>query len=88
MTLVSSAIADTGVPVDLMQKRHKVQIITEFDARGLFLLRDAVDLTASMLSVSRESVYGYLKEARGGAEAESAATRRARRGPRRLDEGA
>jgi len=64
VSLVSTAIADCGVPVDLMKKRHKMQVITELDARGLFLLRDAVELTAGMLQVSRESVYGYLKELR------------------------
>lgn len=64
LTLVAQAIDSTGVPVELMQKRHKLQVVQELEARGLFLLRDAVDLTARMLGISRESVYNYLKESR------------------------
>jgi predicted transcriptional regulator YheO len=81
VSLVAAAIADTGVPVDLMQKRHKMQVITELDARGLFLLRDAVELTASMLQVSRESVYGYLKETRGAGSGRPRAVRPDPSGP-------
>ncbi len=62
VSLAHKAIDNVGVPVALMQKPHKLQVVRELEASGLFLLRDAVDLTANMLSISRYSVYKYLKE--------------------------
>jgi predicted transcriptional regulator YheO len=62
VSLVRRAIENVRVPVELMQKPHKLQVVRELEACGLFLLRDAVDLTADMLSISRYSVYSYLRE--------------------------
>jgi predicted transcriptional regulator YheO len=85
LSLVNQAIDGAGVPVDLMQKRHKLQVIQELEAAGLFLLRDAVDLTASMLHISRESVYNYLKESRNESQQGAEKSRRRRVNRQRLN---
>lgn len=60
--LIHRAISDIGVPVELMQKRHKVEVVRSLKARGMFLLRDAIDMIASSLEVTRFTIYNYLNE--------------------------
>ena len=81
-SLVARAIENVGVPVELMQKPHKMRVVRELEESGFFILRDAVDLTARMLSISRYSVYGYLRELKG--DARSVASGTEHRGRRRL----
>lgn len=85
LSLVDQTIQNVGVEVDLMQKRHKVQVIRNLEAGGLFLLRDGVDLTARMLGISRESVYNYLKEARQESAQGTETADRRRENRRRLN---
>lgn len=49
-------------PVHLMKKTHKIEVVRELDSRGFFTIREAVDLVAQRLKVSRFTVYNYLKE--------------------------
>lgn len=60
--LIHRAVTNAGVPVELMQKRHKVEVVRDLKARGMFLLRDAVDMIASTLNVTRFTIYNYLNE--------------------------
>lgn len=60
--LVRQAIADVGVPVALMKKEHKLAVVSQLRARGMFLLRDAVEMVATSLHVSRFTIYNYLNE--------------------------
>lgn len=60
--LVEAALASSGVPVELMQKRHKLAVVRDLKARGMFLLRDAVEMVASALHVTRFTIYNYLNE--------------------------
>jgi Uncharacterized protein conserved in bacteria len=60
--LIHRAVTGAGVPVDLMQKRHKVAVVRDLKSRGMFLLRDAVDMIASSLNVTRFTIYNYLNE--------------------------
>jgi len=83
VSLVQRAIENVGVPVELMQKPHKLQVVRELEGCGLFLLRDAVELTAEMLSISRYSVYSYLRELQSDATADSGASSQKTRGKRR-----
>lgn len=83
VSLVRRAIDNVGVPVELMQKPHKLQVVREVEGSGLFLLRDAVDLTADMLSISRYSVYSYLRELQTDASAEDGSSTRLGRSKRR-----
>ena len=84
VSLVRRAIDNVGVPVELMQKPHKLQVVREVEGSGLFLLRDAVDLTADMLSISRYSVYSYLRELQTDASEDGSSPRQGRSKRRRL----
>jgi predicted transcriptional regulator YheO len=67
-TTVRDAIESVGVPVDLMQKRHKADVVRQLDEAGLFLIRDAVDYVAQALGVSRYTIYNYLRDLRPSGE--------------------
>ncbi|MGI8880727.1 MAG: helix-turn-helix domain-containing protein [Jatrophihabitans sp.] len=60
-----------------MKKRHKMRVVAGLEARGMFMLRDAVDTIAAALKVTRYTIYNYLNEiaADRGAAPVRAATR-------------
>lgn len=60
--MISEAIAAIDVPVELMKKRHKLEIVAELERRGLFMLRDAVEMASAALHVTRYTIYNYLNE--------------------------
>ncbi|MFD1717268.1 helix-turn-helix transcriptional regulator [Georgenia deserti] len=60
--LIHQAIRDQDVPVDLMRKEHKLAVVRDLKARGLFMLRDAVEMIAGSLQVTRFTIYNYLNE--------------------------
>ena len=60
--VLTSAITAMGVPVPLMQKQHKVAVIQALKKRGLFQLKDGIEMAATALGVTRFSVYNYLHE--------------------------
>ncbi|WP_353807609.1 helix-turn-helix transcriptional regulator [Agromyces sp. SYSU T00194] len=62
--LIRRAIERIDVPPSLMQKQHKVAVVRDLDAQGFFLIRDAVDLAAQSLGVTRFTIYNYLNEIR------------------------
>lgn len=64
--LVERAIADQGVPVQLMRKKHKLAVVGDLKTNGLFEIRDGVPLAAEALQVSRFTIYNYLNELNGG----------------------
>jgi len=70
--LVREAIASADVPVSLMKKKHKLGVVAELRARGMFLLRDAVEMVSTSLDVSRFTIYNYLNELEDEAPAEVA----------------
>lgn len=75
--ILSEAIAAVGVPVQLMKKNHKTEVVRELDRRGFFALREATELAAQRLGVSRYSIYNYRKHSDGlgggdGVEADGA----------------
>ncbi|GAA5163004.1 MULTISPECIES: aminotransferase class V-fold PLP-dependent enzyme [Amycolatopsis] len=63
--LVDRAVGSTGIPVELMKKRHKAAVVRELDEAGFFLIKDAVDFLAAELKVTRYTIYNYLNEIRG-----------------------
>jgi predicted transcriptional regulator YheO len=60
--LINQAITAIGIPVSKMKKEHKLQVVGALRARGLFLLREAVEMIAESLEVSRFTIYNYLNE--------------------------
>ena len=84
--LINQAIKTTDVPLPLMKKEHKLQVVRDLKARGMFLLRDAVEMIAESLDVSRFTIYNYLneiaeEEAAGLTSTPPAARSRKRKGP-------
>lgn len=63
--ILRDAIAEVGLPLHLMKKVHKVEVVRELDRRGFFTIREAADLVAQRLKVSRFTVYNYLNEVQG-----------------------
>ncbi|GAA0206929.1 hypothetical protein GCM10010492_00400 [Saccharothrix mutabilis subsp. mutabilis] len=62
--LIERAVSSVGIPVELMKKSHKSQVVQMLDDAGLFLIRDSVDHLAGVLGVTRYTIYNYLKEHR------------------------
>lgn len=60
--IVRQAVAEQGVPVELMRKEHKLAVVRSAGRRGIFLLRDAVEMVAKTLQVTRFTIYNYLNE--------------------------
>ncbi|WP_042543920.1 helix-turn-helix transcriptional regulator [Leucobacter komagatae] len=60
--LIGAAIRNVGIPTTLMHKNHKVEVVRDLKARGLFLLKDAVQLIADELNVTRFTIYNYLNQ--------------------------
>lgn len=70
--LIHQTVAGIGIPVGQMKKEHKLQVVAELKARGLFLLREAVEMIAESLEVSRFTIYNYLNELAGAEESAAA----------------
>lgn len=60
--IVAEVIQSAGVPVDLMKKAHKLEVVAELDRRGVFQVKEAVAEVASALDVTRFTIYNYLNE--------------------------
>ncbi|MGO4235858.1 helix-turn-helix transcriptional regulator [Pseudarthrobacter sp. YAF2] len=60
--LIRNAITAEGVPVKRMKKEHKIQVVRVLKGQGMFLLREAVEMIAESLEVSRFTIYNYLNE--------------------------
>lgn len=73
-TMISSAVAEVAVPVDLMQKRHKIRVVESLESRGFFSFREAAELLAKALMVSRYTIYNYLHEIRAHAPEQDSET--------------
>lgn len=64
--MIDEAIHHAGKLVEHMDKDGKVGVVRYLEARGVFLIRRAVDQIARRLGVSRYTVYNYLNEVRSG----------------------
>lgn len=74
--LIYQAIEESGVPVDLMHKHHKVAVVRTLKSRGMFMLRDAVEMIAASLNCTRFTIYNYLNEiGDGDGKGDAAASR-------------
>lgn len=60
--LLRRAVQDVGAPVEMLRKKHKVEVIRQLQDKGFFLLRDAVEQAAEALGVTRFTIYNYLNE--------------------------
>ncbi|WP_193070857.1 transcriptional regulator [Brevibacterium sp. FME37] len=65
--IVAEVIASADVPVELMKKPHKLEVVAELDRRGVFQVKEAVAGVASALDVTRYTIYNYINELQGRA---------------------
>ena len=56
------ALEEVGVPVQLMQKEHKLMVVEHLYDRGVFQIRGGVSQVARILRTSKSTVYNYLEE--------------------------
>lgn len=61
---IAEAVKSMGIPVEAMHKDDKLRLVDILDRRGTFLVKGAVEQVATVLGVSRYTVYNYLEEAR------------------------
>lgn len=62
--IVLSVVQRSTIPVDLMQKEEKIELVRIFEERGVFLVKGAIEYVADVLNVSRYTIYNYLDEIR------------------------
>jgi predicted transcriptional regulator YheO len=60
--IVADAIAHNGGNAKRMTKAEKVAAVAAMNARGLFLIRGAVEHVASRLNATKFTIYNYLDE--------------------------
>lgn len=60
--ILAEAVADVGIPVSAMKKRHKVEVVRRLRDRGYFTMREGVPIVAQHLGVGRHTIYNYLNE--------------------------
>jgi predicted transcriptional regulator YheO len=58
------SIKSVGIPVEDMTKKQKISVVAELERRGFFIIREAADLAAAALGVTRYTIYNYLNEVR------------------------
>jgi predicted transcriptional regulator YheO len=56
------ALEEVGVPVQLMQKEHKLMVVERLYDRGVFQVRGVVSQVAKILRSSKYTIYNYLEE--------------------------
>lgn len=66
--LVQRAVKGLGKPPASTDRAERVELVRALDRKGAFLIKGAVDYLASILGVSRYTVYAYLEEARATRE--------------------
>lgn len=69
--IINEAIDAAGVPLHMMKKTHKLEVVRDLDQRGFFAVREAVDVIAQRLGVSRYTIYNYLNELSTDTEADA-----------------
>ncbi|WP_372698279.1 transcriptional regulator [Arthrobacter sp. JSM 101049] len=60
--MMKEVIDSTGIPVELMKKSHKIDVVAALNERGVFQVKEAVEDVASALDVTRFTIYNYLNE--------------------------
>jgi predicted transcriptional regulator YheO len=62
--LIEDAIRSTGKSSNEFSREDKIAVISYLDARGAFLIRYSMEKVASLLGISKFSIYNYLNDMR------------------------
>lgn len=63
-TLIDQVISSMSIPDGSISKEDKIRVVYELDSKKIFLVKGAVDRVASVLGVSRYTIYNYLEQRR------------------------
>lgn len=63
-TLIDQVISSMSIPDGSISKEDKMRVVYELDSKKIFLVKGAVDRVASVLGVSRYTIYNYLEQQR------------------------
>ncbi len=53
-----------NVDIDNLKRKDKISLIQFMDAKGIFLIKGAIEKVATKLNISKVTVYSYLDEIR------------------------
>jgi len=62
--IIGKAISETGKPVHDLTKENRLEIISELDKKGIFLMKGATRQVSKSLGISSPTIYKYLEEIR------------------------
>lgn len=63
-TLIDQVISSMSIPDGSISKEDKMKVVYELDSKKIFLVKGVVDRVASVLGVSRYTIYNYLEQQR------------------------
>lgn len=64
--IIKGVIEENSIPISMMNKEEKKNIVRFLDEKGVFLIKGAIDRVADEIGVSRYTIYNYLEEIRSG----------------------
>lgn len=67
--IFDAAVQQVGVPIEDMKKKERLEVIRLLAGQNAFAFQKSVSYVANMLQVSRFTVYSYIKELAGEAQA-------------------
>lgn len=59
--LINTALIEVGIPIQDMTRKDKVDFVHKLDEKGTFLIQGSTEHIASVLSVSKQTIYNYLE---------------------------
>ena len=64
-SMLNSAISKQSTPVNRMQRDERLEVVSELENTGFFLLKGGIAAAAERLGVSEPTIYRYLVKVRG-----------------------
>ncbi len=64
--IIDEVMSKQSVPAARMDRSEKLGIVRELDARGLFLVKGAVEHVAACLGISKYTLYSYMDQVKEG----------------------
>ena len=58
--IIQGVINEFNKPIDLLSKEEKIEFVRSLDNKGIFLIKGAIQEIASLLNVSKFTIYNYL----------------------------
>ncbi|RLL46996.1 transcriptional regulator [Oceanobacillus piezotolerans] len=59
--IVEATLSEVSVPLEQMTRNEKIFVIRKLDEKGAFLIQGSVDRIATILGVTKQTIYNYLE---------------------------